>query len=102
MGTSYEGRPVSAVGDTATDYNPVGHILITVLGNYNVQEVTPPELEAIVTLATWLSASYGIPPQNIAGHHDYALTSCPGDHLYAYLSSGYIAGAIAQRLLELP
>lgn len=102
VGNIYEGRPPLAVGDTATAYDPTGHVLITVLGDYNVQEVDARQLEAIITLATWLSASYGIPPQNIAGHRDYAVTSCPGAHLYAYLSSGYIIEAVAQRLPEMP
>ena len=101
-GNIYEGRPPYAVGDTATAYDPTGHILITVLGDYNVQEVDARQIEAIITLATWLSASYGIPPQNIAGHRDYAVTSCPGAHLYAYLSNGYITGEVARRLAEQP
>jgi hypothetical protein len=101
-GNIYEGRPALAVGDTATDYDPVGHVLITVLGDYTTQEVDARQIEAIITLATWLSASYNIPPQSIAGHRDYAATSCPGDYLYAYLSSDYIANAVIQRLLMFP
>lgn len=97
-GNIYEGRPPGTIGDTATDYNPEGHVLITVLGDYNVQEVDARQLEAIITLATWLSVNYDIPPRNIAGHRDYAVTSCPGAHLYAYLSNGYISAMVAQRL----
>jgi N-acetyl-anhydromuramyl-L-alanine amidase AmpD len=101
-GNIYEGRPAWAIGDTATDYDPTGHILITLLGNYDKQTVDPRQLEAIVILATWLSASYSISPQHIVGHRDYALTSCPGDSLYSYLASGFIAREVAERLLSLP
>ncbi|HEX6333882.1 MAG TPA: hypothetical protein VFZ78_06630 [Flavisolibacter sp.] len=38
-GTIYEGRNVFTVGETATEYDPSGHLLITCLGNYEVQEV---------------------------------------------------------------
>ena len=97
-GDIYEGRPLEFVGDTATEYDPTGHALITVMGNYNIQEINQAQLGAIVDLASWLSYEYSIPPQLIRGHKDYAATACPGANLYFYLGNGYIVSAVERRL----
>ncbi len=98
-GLIYEGRPVEYAGDTATNYNPAGHISITLLGDYGVQEVTPAQVDSLVALATWLSLAYNIPPEMIGGHRDYAATSCPGDKVYEpYLASGLLVEWVRQRL----
>ena len=97
-GNIYQGRPLQFVGDTATEYDPTGHALITVMGNYNIQEINQAQLGAIVDLASWLSYEYSIPPQLIRGHRDYAATACPGTNLYLYLTNGYIVSAVERRL----
>ena len=97
-GNIYEARPLEFVGDTATEYDPTGHALITVMGNYNTQEINQAQLGAIVDLASWLSYEYSISPQLIRGHRDYAATSCPGTHLYQYLTNGHIVSAVERRL----
>ncbi|HUW96999.1 MAG TPA: peptidoglycan recognition family protein [Anaerolineae bacterium] len=97
-GHIYEGRPLKYVGDTATEYDPTGHALITVMGNYNTQETNQAQLAAIVDLASWLCYEYSIPPQMVRGHRDYAATSCPGTNLYRYLTNGFIVGAIEERM----
>ena len=98
-GNIYEGRPLGFVGDTATEYDPTGHALITVMGNYEVQQINEAQLAAIVDLASWLCYEYSIPPQMIRGHKDYAATACPGKNLYRYLADGYIVSAVEERLL---
>jgi hypothetical protein len=97
-GNIYEGRPLQFVGDTATEYDPTGHALITVLGNYETQEINEAQLAAIVDLASWLCYEYSIPPDMIRGHKDYAATACPGRNLYRYLADGYIVSAVQERL----
>jgi hypothetical protein len=97
-GNIYEGRPLQFVGDTATEYDPTGHALITVMGNYEVQEINQAQLNAIVDLAAWLCYEYSIPPELIKGHRDYAATACPGKNLYRYLANGYIVNAVKERL----
>ncbi|HEM60901.1 MAG TPA: N-acetylmuramoyl-L-alanine amidase, partial [Chloroflexi bacterium] len=92
-GNIYEGRPLEYVGDTATEYDPTGHALITVMGNYMIQEINEAQLAAVVDLASWLCYEYSIPPQEIRGHKDYAATSCPGTNLYRYLANGHIVTA---------
>jgi hypothetical protein len=97
-GNIYQARPLQYVGDTATEYDPTGHALITVMGDYNVQEINEAQLGAIVDLAAWICYKYDISPQLIKGHKDYAATSCPGTNLYLYLTNGYIASAVEERL----
>jgi hypothetical protein len=97
-GNIYEGRPLEYVGDTATEYDPTGHALITLMGNYNIQEVNQAQLTAIVDLAAWICYEYDVSPQSIHGHRDYAATSCPGTNLYLYLTNGYIVSAVEERL----
>ena len=97
-GKIYEGRPLQFVGDTATEYDPTGHALITVMGNYEVQEINQAQLNAIVDMASWLCYEYSLPPELIKGHRDYAATACPGANLYLYLTNGYIVSAVQERL----
>ena len=90
--------PLEFVGDTATEYDPTGHALITVMGNYEIQEINEAQLAAVVDLASWLCYEYSIPPWLIKGHRDYAATACPGANLYLYLTNGYIVSAVEERL----
>jgi len=84
-GHVYEGRPVWAVGDTNTDYDPTGHFLICCEGEFNNQTPTPDQLEAAAGLAAWARTRYGVGLDTVIGHRDVASTSCPGDTLYAEL-----------------
>src|SRR5687768_7193954 len=52
-GKIYEGRDVFTVGETATEYDPSGHLLITCLGNYEVQEVSEETFNSLVTLIAY-------------------------------------------------
>ena len=96
-GRIYEGRDYRYMGETNTSYDPRGHLLISVLGNYSRQEATPEQLEAISRLTAWASAQFGVSPQ-ITGHSHWADTSCPGRYLQAALDSGSIVGAAVDHL----
>jgi N-acetylmuramoyl-L-alanine amidase len=85
-GTVWEGRPLGAAGDTATAYDPTGHALIAVLGDYDVQQPNQAQREAIVTSVRWLAERFAIDAGTVAGHRDYATTACPGRSLYALLA----------------
>lgn len=88
-GKIYEARPLDYPGDTNTEYDPTGHALINVIGNFEEQEVTAPQLEAVAHLSAWLAQEYEVNVDSIASHKDYSdQTSCPGKNLYAYLESG--------------
>lgn len=98
-GHVYEGRPVWAVGDTNTNYDPTGHFLICCEGQFNDQAPTEEQLEAAAGLAAWASARFTVGLDAVVGHRDVASTSCPGDALYADLGE---VVARAHRLYDGP
>jgi hypothetical protein len=97
-GRIYEGRDWRYMGETNTAYDPRGHFLISVIGNYALQEATPAQLEAITALMAWAVARFDVPLDRIGGHYDYAATTCPGTHLVRYLEDGTIRRGVAARL----
>lgn len=89
-GTVYEGRNIRYAGDTNTNYDPAGHALICVPGNYEEQEPNQKQLEAVVRTMAWLCWKYNLSPEVIRGHKDVAAgTVCPGSNVYRYLANGY-------------
>lgn len=89
-GVIYEGRNVFTVGETNTEYDPSGHLLISCLGNFEVQEVGEKTLNALTDLLAYSCRKYDISPDSIKTHRDYAKTSCPGKNMYIYFSDGTI------------
>lgn len=81
-GHVYDGRPVWAVGDTGTDYDPTGLFLICCEGQFNDQAPTEEQLEVAAGPAARASASFTVGLATVMGHRDVASTSCPGDTLY--------------------
>jgi hypothetical protein len=97
-GHVYEGRDIRVAGDTNTEYDPHGHALIEVVGNFEEVEPNSAQLEAVVALTAQLADKYGVPAQNIASHRDFSKqTVCPGKNLYRYVENGFIAAQVAQR-----
>lgn len=86
-GHIYEGRPVWAVGDTSTNYDPTGHLLICCEGEFNSQLPSEPQLASTVGLIAWGSSKFGVGLDTVFGHRDVASTSCPGDAVYTQLGS---------------
>jgi hypothetical protein len=97
-GTIYEGRDYHFMGETNTTYNPEGHFLISIIGNYGRQEPTPAQLEAIADLMAWAIDEFDLSLDRIGGHYNYAQTSCPGTHLRKYLEDGTFRRMVEQRL----
>jgi hypothetical protein len=97
-GHVYEGRPVDAVGDTGTDYDPTGHFLVCAEGNFDEQEITDAQLDAVVNVLAWAAETFDVAPTTIRGHRDWATTSCPGDTFYPTIASGDLERAVAVRL----
>ena len=90
-GTIYEGRAVNTVGETATEYDPTGHLLITCLGNYEQQEVPQEVISSLTKLIAHCSKKYNIPVETLSTHKDNSTqTTCPGKNLYAYFQDGTI------------
>lgn len=70
------------VGDTNTEYDPTGHVLICVEGDFEQTEPTPAQIESVKKLALWLAVQYKIPTAQIQSHRDYSKqTTCPGKNL---------------------
>ena len=97
-GRIYEGRDWRFMGETNTTYDPAGHFLISVIGNYSRQEATPAQLVAIADLMAWAIDQFGVPLERIGGHYNYAETTCPGPGLRKYLEDGTFRRMVQDRL----
>lgn len=98
-GNIYQGRDIRYAGDTNTEYDPAGHALVVVLGNYEEIEPAPAQLDAVVDVMSMLAARYHLDPGSIAAHRDFAAnTVCPGKNLYPYVRNGYFRDLVRARL----
>jgi N-acetylmuramoyl-L-alanine amidase len=97
-GNVYQGRDVRYMGETNTEYDPRGHLLISVIGNYSLQEPTPAQIAAITRVMAWGAERFDVPLNRIYGHGDHAETSCPGTHLRRYLDDGTFTRGVRARL----
>ena len=89
-GTLYEGRPDHFPGDTNTDYDPRGHLLICIIGNFEEQMLRTVQYENLVNWLDYFCSSHNIPADSIKGHKDYTDTLCPGRNIYKHLKSGQL------------
>lgn len=97
-GTIYETRPINYPGATNTDYDPTGHALICLMGNYENATVNQQQLKAIIELTAFLVERFNVPLYEIKGHKDYTETLCPGKNLYQYLANGTIQARVQELL----
>ncbi len=98
-GRVYAGRDIDYAGDTNTEYDPTGHALIVVLGNFEEVEPNAAQLDAVTNTMTMLARRFNISPNKIAGHKDFSVeTLCPGKSLYPYLQNGYFRQRVALNL----
>jgi len=98
-GKIYEGRDIQYAGDTNTEYNPSGHALIEVVGNFEEVEPNQEQLDAVVRTMSWLAVKYNVPVDSIRAHKDYsAITVCPGKNLYRYIENGYFRENVSKNL----
>jgi hypothetical protein len=98
-GNIYEGRNIFTIGETATEYDPTGHLLITCLGNFEEQEISEEQLESLIKLIAYCCTKHQISPETIASHKDYSnQTVCPGKNLYKYLENNYIKDEVKKIL----
>ncbi len=94
-GKIYEGRAVTTVGETATEYDPTGHLLITCLGNLGQQEVPQAQLTSLIKLIAYTCKKYNLPYETITTHRDNSTqTTCPGKNLYRYFENGYVKAEV--------
>lgn len=97
-GRVYEGRDWHATGETNTTYDPSGHFLVSMIGNYDVQAPTAAQLAAIADLMAWAVRTNGLTEEAIGGHYHYARTGCPGKYLRPLLEDGTLKRMVRERL----
>ena len=90
-GNVYEGRDRGQPGETFTDYDPTGHLLVTLEGNFDEQPLPGAQLDALVAVMAWACRHYGIAPDAILSHRDWASTSCPGAAAHGVIADGTLA-----------
>jgi hypothetical protein len=84
-GSTGEARSWRYVGDSNTPYDPTGHLLIVVEGNFEDEQLTEPQMRALESLVLSFARRFGVPGERLGAHKDYASTRCPGKNLYAEL-----------------
>lgn len=100
QGRTYACRPLDFPGDTNTEYDPTGHALVCLLGNYEVVSPSPEQVRAVQDVMALLCVQFGLEPESIASHKDYsAQTACPGRNLHARLEE--IQAGVRRRLANL-
>lgn len=80
-GVIAEARPIGYCGDTNTAYDPCGHALIVLEGNFEEDVPTPDQVMSLARMTQRLAEQYDVPAARIGGHQDYASTLCPGTAL---------------------
>lgn len=100
-GNIYEARPVNYPGDTNTEYNPFGHVLVEIMGNYEIQEPNEKQIQSLIKFLTFLAQKFEVSAGNIKTHKDYSATTlCPGKNLYKYFEDGSIVALVKENLEE--
>lgn len=84
-GSVGEARDWRYAGDSNTPYDPAGHLLVVVEGNFERDTLSAAQRRTIERLVPALARRFGIPGDSLASHRDYASTSCPGANLYVEL-----------------
>jgi N-acetylmuramoyl-L-alanine amidase len=102
-GNIYQLRDPLLVGDTATSYNPAGHFLVVLEGNFDEEEVSEDQLNGAALAFAWAANQFGIPTSTLAGHRDASPeTSCPGASLYEHVTSGDLQSRVDSLLAAGP
>ncbi len=88
-GRILEGRPTKYEPETNTTYDVNGHIGVLLWGNFEIQRVSPAQVESAVRLVAWLAEKYEVDEKQIRGHQDVGTdTDCPGKDFSRYLKDG--------------
>lgn len=85
-GTAYQLRDTALAGDTATSYDPAGHLLILAIGDFSRQEPSEAQVDGVARVLRWGEQRFGASLSTTSGHRDHAATGCPGDALYGRLA----------------
>lgn len=90
-GKIYEGRDSAFQGDSGTDYDLNGRLLICVLGSFTEQLPTAPALDSLVQFVKAKAKNLHLDvKQHVTTHRDVASTDCPGKTFHKWLTEGGI------------
>jgi hypothetical protein len=108
LGNIFEGRPLTIQGAHAGERNKRGetpnqaNIGISLLGNFDSQQITPAQEKALRQLVSYLETTYGIPNSEVYTHNEIrqkfnvGATGCPGKHLASVVVDIRRNGALAK------
>jgi hypothetical protein len=97
-GAVYAARPVAMAGDTNTEYDPTGHLLLMLLGNFEEQEPTAQQWQSTVVLAAQMLDDHRLPMSALGAHRDHSgQTVCPGANLMRRFDELRAAVAVQRR-----
>jgi hypothetical protein len=94
-GEIYEGRNPAFRGDSNTQYypgrtdrshTPEHHLLITVIGNYEIQEMTEATRRSLSQLISVNLSRYHLNQADVITHKSVAYTGCPGKNVIEWLN----------------
>ena len=98
-GRIYAARDIDFAGDTNTEYDPTGHALIEVVGNFEEVEPNQQQLDAVVDLMALLASNYKVSVDAIMSHRYYSYKPvCRGATLYRYVKEFYFRHKVGWRL----
>ncbi|HEY7565634.1 MAG TPA: N-acetylmuramoyl-L-alanine amidase [Acidimicrobiia bacterium] len=95
-GHVYEGRDLAFRGDTATSYDPTGHLLVVLEGDFDRQPLGPLQRNAAIGVMAWAWDRYQLDRDRVAGHGEFADTSCPGAAIREWLQSSDLPKAVRE------
>lgn len=99
-GEIYEGRHYSFAGETGTNYDPAGHFLVAIDGDFSGGSPNDAQIQAAAELFAWAAVIFELPVSSLGGHRDFAQTACPGDALYSILQSGRLEDEVNGVLVQ--
>lgn len=98
-GNIFQLRDTAIAGDTATDYDTMGHFLVLAEGDFNREVVSEAQLNSTALVFAWAAERFGLTVNTLAGHHDFAAeTTCPGTNLESHLTTGDLKQRISDLL----
>jgi hypothetical protein len=91
-GLVYEGRPIQVRGASVSGFN-TGTIGVVVMGNFQVEEPLPVQLQSLQLIVNWLAVNYQL--THLAGHGEFNNESvCPGRNMTKHLDDIAAAAAL--------
>lgn len=88
-GQIFEGRDWHYPPESNTEYDLNGVLNLCLFGNFEVEKVTTPQRQSLLTLLAYLQQRHDIPPEAVRSHREEApgQTACPGRDLQNWLES---------------